>query len=94
MASDFERAVEFVRSMPPKGAEQPSTELKLRFYALYKQATVGDCDSPQPSFYQFEAKSKWNAWMGVKGMAKEQAQAEYVRELDAFDPEWRQRTQS
>ena len=34
----------------------------LFFYGRYKQATVGPCDAPKPSFYQMKEKSKWNAW--------------------------------
>ena len=34
----------------------------LFFYGRYKQATVGPCDAPKPSFFQMKEKSKWNAW--------------------------------
>ncbi|CDJ43668.1 acyl-CoA-binding protein, putative [Eimeria tenella] len=88
MSSEFEKAVEFVRK-PAAGAE-PSTAQKLRFYGLYKQATVGDNETPEPSFYQIEAKQKWKAWAELKGMDKATAQAEYVKALDSSSPNWRQ----
>ena len=88
MATDFEKAVEFVRK-PAKG-EAPSTSQKLRFYGLYKQATEGDNETPEPSFYHIEAKQKWKAWAELKGMTKESAQEEYVKELDKASPHWRE----
>lgn len=89
MASDFDKAVEFVRK-PAQGSQTPSTEQKLRFYGLYKQATEGDNNAPQPSFYQLEAKQKWKAWEECKGMDKETAKQKYVEALDAVNPNWRQ----
>ncbi|KAL8432834.1 hypothetical protein ACSSS7_004334 [Eimeria intestinalis] len=80
MSHDFEKAVEYVRK--PAGEMHPDTAQKLRFYGLYKQATEGDNSSAEPSFYQLEAKQKWKAWDELKGMSKETAQEEYVKELD------------
>ncbi|OEH74059.1 acyl-CoA-binding protein 2 [Cyclospora cayetanensis] len=91
MLSEFEKAVEFVRK--PVDGHSPSTAQKLRFYGLYKQATVGDNETPEPSFYQLEAKQKWKAWADFKGMDKEAAQQEYIKELDKSTPNWREHTQ-
>ncbi|KAL8448568.1 hypothetical protein Emag_003883 [Eimeria magna] len=87
MSHDFEKAVEYVRK--PVGGMHPDRAQKLRFYGLYKQATEGDNASSEPSFYQLEAKQKWKAWDELKGMSKETAQEEYVKELDKVDPKWR-----
>lgn len=87
MSLEFKNAVEFVRK--PASGMEPTTAQKLRFYALYKQATVGDNETPEPSFYQLEAKQKWKAWSEVKGMQKEKAEEEYVNELDKIAPKWR-----
>lgn len=56
-----------------------SDESMLQFYGYYKQATLGDCDIPSPSFLQFRAKAKWNAWNNLRGMPKENAAALYVK---------------
>lgn len=88
MSADFEKAVEYVRK--PASGLQPTTAQKLRFYGLYKQATIGDNDTAEPSFYQIEAKQKWKAWMEVKGMSREAAQEEYVKELDKINSKWRE----
>lgn len=86
--ADFEKAAAFVRK--PAAGAQPSTAEKLRFYGLYKQATEGDNTTEAPSFYQLEAKQKWQAWTDVKGMSKEAAREAYVQELDKVAPKWRE----
>jgi diazepam-binding inhibitor (GABA receptor modulating acyl-CoA-binding protein) len=47
-------------------------------YGLYKQATVGDNNDAEPSFYQLEAKAKWKAWNTRKGLSKQEAENQYV----------------
>ena len=49
-----------------------------RVYGLYKQATVGDINIPEPSFYQLTEKGKWKAWNEQKGKSQDQAKHEYV----------------
>lgn len=41
------------------GTFQPSNELKLTFYGLYKQATVGPCNEPRPSIFNYINRAKW-----------------------------------
>ena len=60
----------------------------LQLYGLYKQATVGDNNDAQPSFYQLEAKSKWNAWNGRKGLSKEQAETQYIALVNSLLKKW------
>ena len=47
----FEEIAEFVRSWHP--AKTVSNEDKLAGYSLYKQATIGDCNIPAPSMFNF-----------------------------------------
>ncbi|MES1913934.1 MAG: hypothetical protein MHM6MM_006077 [Cercozoa sp. M6MM] len=84
----FEQAVTYVRSLPKEGPVQLSTDQKLKFYAFFKQATVGDVQGSQPWAVQVEARAKWDAWNAVKGLEAEEAQGKYVEALTAVDPEW------
>ncbi|KAJ2161203.1 hypothetical protein GGF46_001631 [Coemansia sp. RSA 552] len=59
-------------------AKKPSDTQLLKLYSLYKQATVGDVNTPQPGMFDFKAKAKWNAWNEVKGKSKEDAEKEYI----------------
>ena len=59
----------------------PSDEDLLILYGLYKQATIGDVNTEKPSFLNFKEVSKWNAWSGLKGMQKIQAQGNYIKHV-------------
>ena len=92
----FNSAVSIVRNLPKEGAIRPSDELKLKFYAYFKQATHGPNDTPKPRFYQIVEVYKWDAWQKLGDMSKEEAMLSYIRELkkvmddipeDEVDPE-------
>lgn len=70
----FYKHVEKVNSLQTK----PDNNILLQLYSYYKQATSGD-NNIVPSFLDFKAKSKWNAWNNVKGMKKETAQVKYIK---------------
>lgn len=63
------------------GPFQPSDDLKLKFYAYYKQATEGPNETSKPSFYDIVGKYKWSAWKDLGEMSKEDAMTGYVNEL-------------
>lgn len=64
-----------------------SNDQLLVLYGLYKQATVGDNNTAEPSFYQLSDKAKWKAWNGQKGKGKDQARHEYVVEVSKLVPD-------
>lgn len=82
----FKKAVWLVRNGPPN--PNAGTEEKLKFYSLYKQATVGDCNIAQPWAVQLEARAKWDAWNELKGMSKEEAMQKYIDLVAAGDSNW------
>ncbi|KAJ3321052.1 hypothetical protein HDV06_004610 [Boothiomyces sp. JEL0866] len=51
-----------------------------KFYGLYKTAMLGKCNTPQPGYFEFRERAKWDAWNKVN-MTKEQAQQAYVELL-------------
>ncbi|OAX42480.1 ACBP-domain-containing protein [Rhizopogon vinicolor AM-OR11-026] len=81
MSSKFEKAVAYVQGLDKQGSG-PDNDTKLEFYKYYKQATVGDADpAKEPSRLQFVERAKWVAWNGIKGMSKEDAKDNYVKQL-------------
>ncbi|XP_012268532.1 acyl-CoA-binding domain-containing protein 6 [Athalia rosae] len=80
----FERAADHLQSL----ASQLDSGQLLGFYGLYKQATVGPCDTPRPSWYQTQAKHKWEAWKALGDMSKEVAMGSYIRAVGKLDPTW------
>ena len=81
---DFSKATAFVRSCPGSFSDNDL----LYFYARYKQALDGDCNTPKPGFFDFAGKKKWEAWNGLKGKSKESAKAEYFEKLSQLKPDW------
>lgn len=77
----FTAAINVIRSLPKNGAYQPSKDLLLRFYAYFKQATLGPNNQPKPSFWDVVNRAKWQAWHNLGDMSKENAMQEYVDEL-------------
>jgi len=82
---EFEEATKYVRGI---AATAKSDDL-LFFYARFKQAKEGPCDTPKPSFYQLNEKAKWSSWSDLGDMEKEIAMKQYVQRLYELDPVWR-----
>lgn len=57
---------------------KPSDSDLLILYGLYKQATIGDCNTNRPGFLDFKGKSKWDSWNNYKGTNKEEAMKLYI----------------
>lgn len=70
----FDAAANAVRGL--KG--RPTDAELLELYALYKQATTGDCGTSEPGATDLRAKAKWNAWNGKKGLNQDAAKDAYV----------------
>ena len=80
------QAVYFVRNGPPPA--DSSNEKRLKYYALFKQATEGEVSGSQPWAVQLEARAKWDAWNGVKGTSKEDAMKQYAALVDEDTSGW------
>ena len=61
------------------GLKNVSDKDKLILYGLYKQATVGDCNTSCP--FWFTRKMMWEAWFGYSGLEKKVAKMMYVDKI-------------
>ncbi|XP_071318318.1 acyl-CoA-binding domain-containing protein 4 isoform X2 [Trachinotus anak] len=77
----FQAAVDVIHNLPKNGSYQPSYEVMLRFYSLYKQAVCGPCKVPRPGFWDPVGRYKWDAWSRLGEMSSESAMAAYVDEM-------------
>ncbi|XP_053197282.1 acyl-CoA-binding domain-containing protein 4 [Scomber japonicus] len=77
----FTAAVDVIHNLPKSGSYQPSYEVMLRFYSLYKQAVCGPCTVPRPGFWDPVGRYKWDAWSRLGEMSRENAMAAYVDEM-------------
>ena len=75
LKEQFEQAAIESKSL----SEKPGNETLLQLYSLYKQGSIGDANTEQPSNpFDFVAKAKYEAWAGLKGKSSEDAMMEYV----------------
>lgn len=76
LIKEFESMVLAVRDATVKF--EPSNTEKLKLYAFFKQATVGDVVGDCPSMVHMVERAKWGAWNAIKGWSKDKAMQAYV----------------
>jgi acyl-CoA-binding protein len=64
----------------------PSNEVKLKLYALFKQANTGNCNVDSPSIFDPVGRAKYNAWKSLENMDKVDAMKAYVETVLALKP--------
>jgi len=74
LKAQFEQAAIDAQNLP----QRPDNTVMLKFYALYKQATVGDVNTKRPGMMDFVGRAKWDAWDALKGQTPEQAMQGYI----------------
>ncbi|HEY7816285.1 MAG TPA: acyl-CoA-binding protein [Nakamurella sp.] len=79
-SADFQAAVDRVNGQ----TKDPGNDIKLRMYALYKQATEGDVSGKRPGFTNLVGRAKYDAWAAAKGMSQAEAEAAYIKEADSL----------
>ncbi|KAK1329267.1 hypothetical protein QTO34_011448 [Cnephaeus nilssonii] len=84
LAELFEKAAAHLQSL----VHVASREQLLYLYARYKQAKVGNCNTPKPGFFDFEGKQKWEAWKALGDSSPSQAMQEYIAAVKKLDPGW------
>ena len=82
LKQQFDAAVDYIQNA--EGDFKPSNELKLEFYALFKQATQGDVSGKKPGMLDIVGRAKYGAWEQLQGMSKEDAMTQYVSKLNAL----------
>ena len=60
--------------------KRPDDDELLTIYGLYKQVTIGDCDTPEPTgILNIKEKSKWANWKKLENMSRTDAMIKYIR---------------
>ena len=76
----FDKAVAESKQLP----EKPDNMTLLKIYALYKQATEGDCEGKRPGFTDMVGRAKYDAWAAIKDKSSEAAMQEYVDLIESL----------
>ncbi|GAB0100887.1 acyl-CoA-binding protein [Sergentomyia squamirostris] len=77
LKEDFDKAAEDVKKLKAS----PSNEDLLELYALFKQASVGDCNTAKPGMLDFKGKAKWEAWNAKQGVGTDDAMKQYIEKV-------------
>jgi diazepam-binding inhibitor (GABA receptor modulating acyl-CoA-binding protein) len=72
--AEFADAARAATSLP----RDPGNDVKLRLYALYKQATAGDVQGRRPGFTDPVGRAKHDAWSTMAGTDAHDAKRAYV----------------
>ena len=57
----------------------------LKLYSYYKQATDGDAKGDRPGGFDFVGAAKHDAWAKLKGMSKDEAMQNYIKQVDKLN---------
>lgn len=74
-SSEFLNAVAWAKKLK----QSPTNDELLCLYKYYKQATVGDVNTPKPGILNLKNQAKWNSWNSVKGADKHTSEVEYIK---------------
>lgn len=67
-----------------KVTAEVDNDLKLKLYALYKQATNGPANGDKPSMFDVVAKAKYGAWKALGDMSEEDARKNYISVVEGL----------
>jgi diazepam-binding inhibitor (GABA receptor modulator, acyl-CoA-binding protein) len=77
--ADLKKQFEAASAAVLKAKKDPGSDLKLKLYAHFKQATEGDVQGDKPGFTDFVNRAKYEAWAKLKGTAAEDAMKAYIK---------------
>ena len=80
----FIAAVDVIKNLPSHGTFEVSNEMKLQFYAYYKQVTVGPCTNSRPGFWDVVNRAKHDAWAALGSMTRDTAMTKYIDNLKSI----------
>ena len=80
--SDLQKKFEKATKDVSKAKTDPGNEMKLRLYSHFKQSTDGDVTGDKPGFTDFVGRAKYDAWVKLKGMSKDDAMTAYIKLVD------------
>ena len=65
--------------------KKPDNATLLKLYAYYKQATDGEVKGNRPGGFDFVGGAKHDAWSKLKGMSKDEAMQNYIKQVDKLN---------
>ena len=78
LKEQFDIAVVIGKNLPREKLSLIGTENVLQFYAFYKQATKGACQTEKPVIFDITKRAKWKAWRELGNMSSDEAMILYL----------------
>ena len=66
---------------------RPDNATLLKLYSYYKQASEGDVQGERPGAFDFVAGAKYDAWAKLKGMTRDEAMQNYIKQVERLNRE-------
>ena len=67
--------------------KKPDNATLLKLYSYYKQASEGDVSGDRPGGFDFVGGAKYDAWSKIKGMSKDDAMRNYIKQVEKLNRE-------
>ena len=85
--SDLKKKFDAAAANVLKAKKDPGSDMKLKLYAHYKQATEGDVAGDKPGFTDFVNRAKYEAWAKLKGTSSDKAMEAYIKLVERVSRE-------
>jgi diazepam-binding inhibitor (GABA receptor modulator, acyl-CoA-binding protein) len=82
---DIKAKFEAAAAAAKKTKKKPDNATLLKLYSYYKQATDGDVKGARPGGFDFVGGAKHDAWSKLKGMSKDEAMQNYIKQVDKLN---------
>ena len=84
---DLKAKFEAAAAAAKQTKKRPDNPTLLKLYSYYKQATEGDVKGDRPGGFDFVGGAKYDAWSKLKGMSKDEAMQNYVKQVERLNRE-------
>lgn len=84
---DLPKRFEAAAAAAKQTKKRPDNTTLLKLYSYYKQATDGDVAGARPGGFDFVGGAKYDAWAKLKGMTRDEAMTQYIKQVDKLNRE-------
>jgi acyl-CoA-binding protein len=86
-AKDLKAKFEAAAAAAKQTKRRPDNAMLLKLYSFYKQAIDGDVKGDRPGGFDFVGGAKYDAWAKLKGMSKDEAMQNYIKQVERLNRE-------
>ncbi len=84
---DLKAKFEAAAAAAKQTKKRPDNATLLKLYSYYKQATEGDAKGDRRGGFDFVGGAKHDAWSKLKGMSKDEAMQNYIKQVERLNRE-------